>query len=59
MKGNQYLTTTRSGLSLLSELPTAIQLRGLTELIFVKIGMPVGGGSSEYCVVPGNKNEVH
>jgi hypothetical protein len=34
-----------------------IQLNGLTELIFENICKSAGGGSVEYCVVPGNKNE--
>jgi len=30
-------------------------LNGLTELTFLVILMFVGAGSSEYCVLPGNK----
>ena len=57
MNGNQYLTTIISGFIVFNSLPTVIQLTGFTELIFTLIGIFSGGGSVEYWVVPGNKND--
>jgi hypothetical protein len=56
INGNQYLTTIRSGFSFFKRLPITSQFRGFTELIDGCISIPMGGGSDENCVLPGNRN---
>src|SRR5687768_11051700 len=56
-KGIQKRTTTISGFSLLSCFPTLIQFNGFIELISGFTSIPSGAGSSEYCVLPGKKND--
>src|SRR6266700_1071028 len=55
INGNQYLTTTRSGISSFRRLPITSQLSGFTELIEGCISIPIGGGSEENCVLPGKR----
>src|SRR5690606_33098059 len=55
MKGSQYLTTIMSGAIFFSSLPALYQLKGLMELMRTCIFSCAGGGSEEYCVVPGKR----
>src|SRR5665647_3415584 len=57
IKGNQYLTTIISGCIFFISFKTANQLRGFTEFIFTLIGIFLGAGSVEYCVVPGKRKD--